>query len=110
MISEDPGAASQIVLDWCFVAEGPAHWLDSKGQWHLVGRLAECSWASRQKLFEMEFLSAIDVVGVAPFGELYCIFGLLSELVPLSLAPSTFEPCEQRHPPRQDLRSIWPGV
>ena len=62
VISEDPGAASQIVLDLCTVAEGPAPWLHSKGPQRLVGRLAECSRAFRLKFFEVEFPSAIDVV------------------------------------------------
>ena len=39
----------------------------------------------------MEFPSAIDVVAAAPFGGLYRIFGRLSKLAPLGLAPSTFE-------------------
>ena len=47
-------------------------------------------------MFEVEFLSAIDVVGAAPFGEMYCIFDCLSKLAPLSLASSAFEPCEHQ--------------
>ena len=42
----------------------------------------------------MEFPNAIDIVAVAPFKELYFMFGSLSKMAPLGLAPSTLEPCE----------------
>ena len=96
MISEDPGAASQIVLDLCTVVQGPAPWLYSTGTRRLVDRLVKCSRAFCQKYFEVEFPNAIDVVGTAPFGEMYRIFDRMSELAPLGLAPSTFEPCEHQ--------------
>jgi hypothetical protein len=42
-------------------------------------------------MFEVEFPRAIDIVAAAPFGELSCIVGRLSELAPLDLALSTFK-------------------
>ena len=94
MISEDPGAASQIVLDLCTVVEGWAPWLYPRGTRRLVGCLAECSRAFHLKLFEVEFLSAIDVVGAVSFVELHNLFCLLSKMASLCLAPSTLEPSE----------------
>ena len=94
VISEDPGVASQIVLELCTIMHGPAPRLHSTKMRRIVHRLAEKSQDIRRKLFEVEFPSAIVVVDAAPFGELYRIFGLLSKLAPLGLAPSTIEPCE----------------
>ena len=58
---------------------GPVPRLYSTETRRLVHRLAKKSQDIFQKWFEVEFLSAIDVVAVASFGELYHIFGNLSK-------------------------------
>ena len=96
VISEDPGAASQIVLDLCTVAEGSPPWLHSNGPRRLVGSLAKCSRALRLKWLEGEFPNAIDVVRAVSFVDMHDIFRLLSNMAPLGLALSTLELCEHQ--------------
>ena len=93
MTAEDLGAASQIVLDLCTVAEGPAPYLRPKWPRGLVGSLAECSRALHLKLFEVKFPSAIDVVESVSFLNMHDSFRLLSEMAPFGLVPPTLESC-----------------
>ena len=90
VISEDPGVASHIVLELCTIVHGPTPRLRLTETRHLDHRLAKRFQDICQKLFEVEFLGAIDVVAAASFGELYQCFGTLSETAPLGLAHSTF--------------------
>ena len=80
------------MLELCITVHGPAPRLYLAETRRLAHRLAKKSQDICQKLFEVEFPSAIDVVTMAFFEELYHIFGNLFKLAPLGLAHSTFEP------------------
>ena len=93
VIGEAPGAASQIVLDLCTVAEGPAPYLPRSKPQGLVDSLAECSRALYFKVFEVEFWSAIDVVKSVFFLHMHDSFLRLSKMAPSGLAHLALEPC-----------------